>query len=157
MGNIGRMTVRRLLASSVAAAVVGGAALAPAADAARVTRPFDIYTSATKTEGRAHVYGTVTFLDNGGVRVKGKINDNCPEDGYGAYVYFSGNRVGTDDLWQGGFKDLRGCKKADAVPFSFRTKRRSTNRINEVLIKLKEKDRNTRMLGDENTFLVTRR
>lgn len=73
------MSLRRL----AAVLAVGGAAalFAPPAQA------FDLWTGTTKTDGRAHYYGTSTLInDSRQVHIKGTINDVCPGDGYGAVI-----------------------------------------------------------------------
>ncbi len=153
------LLVRRTLATTIAATALAGVITAPAS--AAVVRPFDIYTSKTMTKGQAHVYGTATFLANGNVRITGKLNDVCPEDGYGAYVYFRSSNTGTMKNY-GVRQDTRGCKES-ALPFSFTYRRQSyEGRINAVRILLKEYDQINPPVGpykrgDENSFLVTRR
>lgn len=149
---------RTFTTAVVAASALLGVAASPVS--ADVVRPFDLYTSKTKTPGQAHVYGTVRFLSNGNVAIAGNINDNCPEDGYGAYVYF------TNYIENGNYataQDLRGCKVKAAIPFAVTYARQSYEpRINEVHILLKEYDQinppwGAYIRGDVNSFIVTRR
>jgi hypothetical protein len=161
-GNSDRMPnaklIRRTIATAVAASAFVAAAAGPAS--ADVVRPYDLYTSKVKTPGQAHVYGNVRFLSNGNVSITGNLNDVCPEDGYGAYVYF------TNYIENGNYataKDLRGCNASGSVPFAVTYTRASyESRIDEVHILLKEYDQinppwGAWIRGDENSFVVTRR
>lgn len=162
-GQADDMTTSKLARRAACAVVATAATLVPVttvAAATAVTRPFDLYTSKTKTKGQAHVYGTVTFLPGGNVRITGKLNDNCPEDGYGAYVYF------TNSIENGNYataQDTRGCKVRTPVAFDVKYKRPSYEmRIDEVHIKLKEYDQinppyGAYIRGDENRFVLTRK
>ncbi len=108
---------------SLTAAVLGAAALAGAATGASPAtaaggKAFDLTTAAGANGGRAHGYGTVTFLAPKRVRISGRINDMCPKDGYGAYIEFKVNFVG------GGYgttvrSDQTKCDTAHGVGYRF--------------------------------------
>ena len=150
--------IRRAIVSAVAASALTGVAASPAA--ADVVRPYDLYTSKVQTAGQAHVYGNVRFLSNGNVAITGNLNDVCPEDGYGAYVYFT-NYIENGNYYTD--QDTRGCKVAASIPFSVTYTRKSYEaRIDEVHVLLREYDQINPPWGawisaDKNSFVVTRR
>jgi hypothetical protein len=145
----------------VAAAALSGAGAASAS--ADVQRPFDLYTSHVKTRGQAHVWGSVTYFNRGRtVQISGKINDVCPDDGYGAYVNFE-IYVGGSYPWDtiASAKDVRGCKAGGFVEFSQQVNAPvgygpfETVRVH--LYELNQPPSNQPYFGDENVFSVTRR
>lgn len=153
--------MRRALAGLMAAAALSGAGAASAS--ADVTRPYDLYTSHVKTRGQAHVWGSITFFNNGrSAQITGKINDVCPDDGYGAYVnfeYYVGGYYQWDTIMSA--KDVRGCDASGFVNFS-----RQVNTpagygpfagIRVHLYELNQPPSNQPYFGDENVFEVSRR
>ncbi len=90
-------TVRWALATAaLAMALVCGASFADTARAA----PFDISTGTTATKGSARTWGHVTFLSRKSVRIRGRINDICPADGYSANVQFACFAGRTAHMWR---------------------------------------------------------
>ena len=152
--------IRRALAGLVVAAALSGAGAASAS--ADVTRPFDLYTSHVKTRGQAHAWGTVTFFNNGrSMQITGKVNDVCPDDGYGAYVNF--------EIYVGGYyqwdivasaKDIRGCNAGGFVDYSMRVDAPAgygkLDLIQVHLWELNQPPSNQPYFGDENAFRITR-
>jgi hypothetical protein len=111
---------RRTCMTALAASLVALGASGTAAGAAQA-KAFDLWTGTAITPGKAHGYGSVSFIAARKVRVAGHINDICPADGYGAYIEFKVNFVG------GGYattvrKDTAKCGGA-AKAFRFTTPR----------------------------------
>lgn len=80
-----------LTSAATAAALAAGGTTAATASAAKA---FDLTTAKGANGGRAHGYGSVSFLAPRRIGVSGRINDMCPKDGYGAYIEFKVNFAG---------------------------------------------------------------
>lgn len=109
---------RRSCLIALATSVLALAASGTAAEAAQA-KAFDLSTGTAVTPGKAHGYGSVTFLGPRRAKIAGKIDDICPKDGYGAYIEFKMNFAG------GGYartvrQDTAKCGGA-AKSFSFTT------------------------------------
>lgn len=101
-----------LTATAVALLATGSAGAATAS-----ARSFDLTTAKGANGGQAHGYGSVAFVAPRKVAIRGRINDMCPKDGYGAYIEFKVNFRG------GGYatvvrKDTTTCKTAHGVGYS---------------------------------------
>jgi hypothetical protein len=143
------MTIRSLAATLTVAGAVA-ALCAPAAQAAPVTRSFDFRTASGFTDGFAHAYGNLTFTTRNKATLTGRLNDNCPEDGLGAYLdvtVFYGS--GGQDVYHA--KDAQGCKDKDGVAYSFTFA--SAQGISSVRLILREKDVNGSKVGDDDRWL----
>lgn len=115
-------------------------------------KSFSLTTGTTYTKGTASASGTVTFPSAKRVQVKGKVNDICPKDGYGAYIEFKINFVG------GGYartvrKDTDTCKQP-ANRYSFG--RSFSRKIKSVGVTLIEIDADTNAVGDAARKLIRR-
>ena len=94
-----------------------GLIAAGAGPASAATRPFDLWTAADYTVGRAHTYGEVEFSAPY-TTVRGRLNDVCPKDGHGAYlrvVFILDN----DTTRVQSAKDVSGCTNPDGIDFAF--------------------------------------
>jgi hypothetical protein len=98
----------------LATTLISGLLLAGAGPAAAATRQFDMWTSRDLTQGRAHAYGVVDFVNSYQVTVRGRLNDVCEADGHGAYlrVTFFLDNGNTRQL---SAKDTTTCSNADGV------------------------------------------
>jgi hypothetical protein len=106
---------------AVAAGALVSAGIAAGPASAGAAKHFDLTTGTTQTKGKARGVGTVEFVGPQRVAIRGRINDICPADGYGAYIEFKLNFVG------GGYarrvvSDQRKCE-ASPKTFSFTTPR----------------------------------
>ena len=134
--------------ATVAMAAVCSTGFAASADA----KGYDLWTATKITDGKAHGYGNVTFPAAKRFHVKGRINDICDGDGYGAYIEFKINFRG------GGYarnlrKDTEGCK-AGGKGYEFGHK--FPKRIKSVGITVAEIDADTGELGDFKRKLIKR-
>ena len=129
--------------ASLTMALVCGASFAETAQAA----PFDLSTGTTETKGSARTWGHVTFPSRKSVRIRGRINDVCPADGYSANVQFrvlrgkGGSPVEADYART----DSRTCKKRR--PLSFDVTRKYDRPVRKVEIDLAEYDYNASPIG----------
>jgi hypothetical protein len=121
------------------APLIGLGLLLAAAPAARAeaNRSFDFRTPAWTNEGTAHTWGMASFKSGRRVVLTGRINDECPADGYGAYLdVIVHKQTGSDLTYQA--KDVGGCKDKDGVAYSFDIS--AGSRITSLLLRLKECD-----------------
>jgi hypothetical protein len=112
------------------------AVAAPAANAA-ANRDFDFRVPTWTNEGTAHTWGMASFKSGKRVVLTGRVNDECPQDGYGAYLDVSVNLENSPAL-QYHAKDAGGCKDKDGVAYSFDVA--AARKILSVSLRLKECD-----------------
>ena len=137
-------TVRwALLTAALTMALVCGASFADTARAA----PFDISTGTAETKGSARTWGHVTFLSRKSVRIRGRINDLCPADGYSANVQFRLLRGKGRSHVEADYSrtDSRTCKKKR--PLSFDVTRKYKRPVRKVKIVLAEYDYGASPIG----------
>ena len=113
------MTMHRFFVPLIAAGLLLVAAPAAHAEA---NRSFDFRTPDFVNEGTAHTWGLASFKSKRRVVLTGRLNDECPKDGYGAYldiwVYLSGGGMeGNSRLYRA--KDVGGCKDKDGIKYEF--------------------------------------
>jgi len=135
-----------MIKRTLIAALAAGSAFAAVTTTSSAEPPlvrFDLQTKTVATQGRARAVGTVQLQSNQygqwrGV-LKGRLNDICPPDRYGAYleidVYHS--RTG---LNRRSAEDVRGCE-ADAKDVELKTP--WDNGPFKVVIRLYEYDAQT--------------
>lgn len=84
--------------SGILLAILG--LLVSLAGPASAAQGFTIETAAgaAPADGSARVVGEVTFPTRSKFRVSGRINDQCPGDGYGAYLYVIGAYSNGDSI-----------------------------------------------------------
>ncbi len=107
--------MQRFLAPLIALGLL--LAAAPAAQAA-ANRSFDFRTPVWTNDGTAHTWGMASFRSAKRVVLTGRINDECPADGYGAYLDVIVNHEGGIRT-QYTAKDAGGCKDKDGNAYSF--------------------------------------
>ncbi len=118
-------------------------AAAPAAQAVS-NRSFDFRTPKWTNEGTAHTWGMASFHSAKRVVVTGRINDECPADGYGAYLDVVVNQEGgIRSLYTA--KDAGGCKDKDGNAYSFDVA--SGRKILSLTLRLKECDTSSGICG----------
>jgi hypothetical protein len=81
---------RKMMLSGILLAIL--AVLVSFAGPASAAQGFDIATvgGAAPSDGSARASGGVTFNSRATFSISGRINDRCPGDGYGAYLYVIG-------------------------------------------------------------------
>lgn len=135
----------RLLVLIVSAGLSGllSLSMAPSANAA-VGRSFDQITAVGTgaSDGRAHVWGTVTWNNKTSFTITGSINDQCNGDGDGFGAYFNGTITYMDGTGKGMgdpniAEDDRGCEYA-ARSFTYTSPASGKNirRLNLVIQEL---------------------
>ena len=129
------MKMYRSLVPLIAAGVL--AAAAPAADA-EVNRSFDFRTPVFVNEGRAHTWGLASFKSARRVVLTGRLNDECPGDGFGAYLDVTAYQEGSGLDLRYTAKDVGGCKDKDGIAYSFDI--RSAHKITSLSLRLYECD-----------------
>jgi hypothetical protein len=130
------MKTHRSLVPLIAAGVL--AAAAPTAHA-EVNRSFDFRTPVFVNDGRAHTWGLASFKSARRVVLTGRLNDECPADGYGAYLDVTAYQEGGGLNLRYTAKDIGGCKDKDGIAYSFDI-RSSTRKITSLSLKLYECD-----------------
>ncbi len=127
--------MHRSLVGLIAAGVL--LAAAPAAHA-EVNRSFDFRTPVFVNDGRAHTWGLASFKSARRVVLTGRLNDECPGDGFGAYLEVVAYLEGDGSLRYTA-KDTGGCKDKDGIAYSFDI-RSSSRKITSLSLKLYECD-----------------
>ncbi|WP_433005741.1 hypothetical protein [Kribbella sp. CA-294648] len=97
-------------------------AQAPTAQAAVINRPFDMETIAgpVPPDGSARIKGSLAWHDQTKVVATGWIDDRCPADGYGAYLYAQVRYMNGDANNRGTVaKDTRTCNATAHLPLVF--------------------------------------
>ncbi len=130
-------------------------AAAPAAHA-EANRSFDFRTPDFVNEGTAHTWGLASFKSARRVVLTGRLNDECPKDGYGAYltirVNLSGGGIESNSRFYN-VKDVGGCKDKDGVKYEFNL--RYDERIMNMSLQLNECDGGPCSGGYGNSKSVT--
>jgi hypothetical protein len=148
------MLRRRILFSALVALFAAVATISPASAQPAVLAAFDLQTAAgaEPSDGSARATGTVTFLSKSKVRIVGRINDRCPPDGYGAYLYMTGAWANGDAIWAPPrlvAADTHQCgSSADGYPFDETFNPNSTRTIAWISLNVYEIDVNTGRYGD---------
>ena len=148
--------MRRTHAIISAVLLAALAVLLPAAPAA--ARPttlaaFDLQTigGPPPSDGSARATGTVTFLSKSKLRVTGSINDRCPADGYGAYLYMTGVWSNGDVIWAPPRQvaaDLRTCDASSTgLPFDEPFQPNATRTIKWIQLNVYEYNANNGAYG----------
>jgi len=141
--------MHRTLVSLIAAGALLVAA--PGAHAA-ANRSFDFKTPVFVNDGTAHTNGLASFKSAKRVVLTGRVNDLCPQDGYGAYLDVTANRGSYSPLRYTA-RDVGGCKDKDGVAYSFDIQ--SGVDISSLRLKLYECDQGGTCGGYGNEKIVT--
>ena len=88
-------------------------------------------------EGQAHTWGMASFKSARRVVLTGRLNDVCPGDGYGAYLFIRATLRSGGELSYVA-KDVGGCKDRDGIAYSFDI--RSDREVGSLILALKECD-----------------
>jgi hypothetical protein len=128
----------KMYRSLVPLLIAAGVLTAAPAAHAEVNRSFDFRTPVFVNEGRAHTWGLASFKSARRVVLTGRLNDECPGDGFGAYLNVTAYQLGGGSL-QYLAKDIGGCKDKDGIAYSFDI-RSSPREITSLRLKLYECD-----------------
>jgi len=137
------------------APLLAGAALLVAVPGAHAAsnRSFDFKTPVFVNDGTAHTSGLASFKSAKRVVLTGRINDLCPQDGYGAYLDVTAHLEGTYSSIRYTAKDAGGCGDKDGVAYSFDIQ--SGRKITSLLLRLYECDQGGVCGGYGNEKVVT--
>lgn len=116
------MLRRKMVFSGILLAIL--AVLVSFAGPASAAQGFDIATvgGSAPSDGSARASGSVTFNSKANFAISGRINDRCPGDGYGAYLYVigaygNGASISSTPIFVA--SDTHGCSaSSDGYPFS---------------------------------------
>jgi hypothetical protein len=128
-----------IAATALTTAALASLGLGAGAASANVSAHFNLTAGTEHTPGKARAVGAISYLGPKKFDISGRIDDICPKDGYGAYLYVEATFADGSRKLMRIKKDARDCDARGTVPFSVtRTLGREIKMLN---ITVQEEDR----------------
>jgi hypothetical protein len=125
--------------SAATAVVLASLGFGASVASANVTAHFNLLAGTEHTPGKARAVGAISYLGPKKFDISGRIDDICPKDGYGAYLYVEATFADGSQKLMRIKKDARDCDARGTVPFSVtRTLGRKITMLN---VTVQEEDR----------------